>query len=148
MAGTGSGSSTGSWTVVNDNGTRREAEADQIRTNGWALYHTSPDLRRKISRRLMEHHAQHVILLLRSHWRPADCVKCLVHRSLSLLQVKQNLAPGLSVSPPAFHVVFDGVSYPDSNVMGDIYERQARDDGVLHGFLVLVDPASNVLVNP
>lgn len=150
MAGTGSGSSgssAGSWTVVNEHGTRRDAEAGQVCTNGWTLYHLSPETRRKVSRRLMERHPQHVILLLRSTWRPMDCTKFLVDRSLLLSQFKQQVSPLMALGPSDFHVVFDGVSYPDANVLGAIYDRQVRDDGVLHGFLVLVDPQSQRLVN-
>lgn len=136
--------STGSLEVVNEQGLTRRVDVEAVRQNGWTLHRASPEARRRLSLRMKERHAEAVVILLR-HWQPSECIKFLVERSLTLGHLKTNVAQSFQLTQ-SFHVVFDGVSFPDANAIGDIFAWQARDDGVLHGFLVPLDAAQQIAV--
>lgn len=134
--------------VVNDLGERRQVALDTraLLETGQYLLRRHPDTRLKLSRHMTAQHADHVVVLLRD-WLPNECVKFLVFRQHSLGLFKHHVARVFQLPQP-FHIVFDGVSYPDSNSVAEIFSAQARDDDVLHGYLVPLDVQTHRLLYP
>lgn len=126
-------------TVLGEDGRLADHPLAVVRENGWNLYHATPDQRFKVARRMMAQRPDHVVVVLRT-WQPEECTKFFVDRALALGTFKQRVAAALGLGVPAFHVVFDGVSFPDANAIGALFDAQARDDGVLYGFVLRMDP--------
>lgn len=117
----------------------------KLRRNGWSLYHAHPEARLKAVQKTKESHPDHVVILLVG-LSQGECTKFLVHKSMTLEGFKQSIVQSFQLSRPV-HPVFDGVSFPGTNTMADIYSARARDDRILHGYLVSLDRENGNISN-
>jgi len=111
---------------------------EKLVRNGWPLLKSNPDFRKtSVTDTLMRHpgHVVVIVLGMEEH----ECVKFLVAGSVSLEKFIQQV--GLTFGYKFdFHVIFDGISYPTDNLMQSIAQRITRDDCILYGRVVRVDP--------
>lgn len=99
--------------------------------NGWSLVKKNPEVRKNMVQQVSQTHPDYVVIIIKG-LDPLHCTKFLTKTNVNMGDFVTWVAKTFQYSH-GFRVAFEGRIYPDDNIIGDIYNRQARDDAILYG---------------
>lgn len=103
--------------------------------NGCQLVSLNPEERKLEVMNQMQKFPGHCVVVVNGPEQ--ECMKFLVSLQSMVSALVDHATRHMGYAKNQISITFEGVHYPDTNLVKDIYQRKARDDCILYGKLIL-----------